>query len=235
MKFNIILLLFVFTSSVYAIDTTKAFDATFNVYVIGIKVGEAKHSYSCDDNNCYLKTDTQANSFFKTFINENSVESNVFDKNFNLLEYQQHIEREIDGKIKDIFIDLNLVEDKVIYKQQNKIWVLKRPSFTLTSLAYGLGVLTAKYGEKLPKIYIQTKEGQEQLVIGKIEDKKIDIDYKNKLETIKYDLFSKKDGFNIYLAKSLSLFPVKVSFKERSKSYGVSIELKKIKFINETK
>ncbi|MCP4702313.1 MAG: DUF3108 domain-containing protein [Gammaproteobacteria bacterium] len=218
MKLAISAILFLYASALFAVEDVPLFEARYNLYAIGIKLGEVKRKLSKAEDGLYLLHSTSHTTGVISLFRDDRIEETslwrVQGKNIQPLTYAYHHEGSKKQKHEEIRFDWENKAAKSTRKGRTKEISLKDGTLDMAvyqialmrDLAQGKRDITYTIAAKGKlKNYRLVFKGEEHLdtELGKLKVLKFKRLGKNKARTTK-----------LWCAPSLRYLPVRVEHKE---------------------
>lgn len=146
------------------------FTAKFNVYAIGLKLGESNHTLRCQQSDCTLQAVSKPQGLAKILLNESSEETIKLKQTESEFIWQSYIKRygkDLNNpktlKTRHFFIS-EQPPQKVINPATKKSWPLQTQIYDSISLAYAVqfNVLNER---PLNNFHLQDRKRQESLIL----------------------------------------------------------------------
>lgn len=225
------ILLFILSavSSVQA-ATLPSFSATFDVRVLGFKIGQAHQKMTCKAENCVIRSEAKPPKWARRFINESAVETihiHQTESDFKWMKYQKHLTRHYDDKtIKKTFTLIrNEDENRVDYIEEEKTWPMQKDLYDVISLAYGIQFKVLN-SQSLDNLYLQDDKVQQRFNFTQknIEDE-IEIPFEEEAQTRLFAFHNGKIDAELWLLPDLNYFPVRIIILNKEEDRKIELEL----------
>ncbi len=231
-----LLLFFSFVSSSQAVELSP-FQATFNVKIFGMTLGEVKQSLSCDylqpRRNCLLTSTAIPPSWAERFINESAIEKIWFTQTSSTLnwqKYQKYLTRRYDDRTeKKIITFIKKPEtNQIIFIEKDKAWPLQTKVFDEISVIYALQhALLNK--QPLNGFYVQGDKEQRAISTRiKSTHKEIDLPFGDDVETTLIEFENSKIVAKIWFINIDRYFPGRIEITDKKEDRTVTLELQEL-------
>ena len=234
LKLIVPLVLCLMTGSTQA-AVLKDFKATFDVRVLGFKVGEATQILSCDqdDHQCNLVSEAIPPSWARRFINEESIEKIqlfVSKEQFKLLEYKKLLTRHYDDKTeyKTYTIQLETQPKQLRYLEGDKTWPAEPLAFDVISLAYAIQYQVLNQ-RPLQGFYLQDEKQQTPIEFKKtfIEDE-LEPDFvEDAISALRFEFSNAKIDAKLWLVPQYDFFPGRIEILNKEEDRRIVLEINK--------
>ncbi|MBN2607459.1 MAG: DUF3108 domain-containing protein [Thiotrichales bacterium] len=214
-------------------ETLYPFKATFNVRVFGFNVGEAKQSLSCQQQNCLLTSEASPPKWAQRFINESAIEKIKLiqnDKEFKWLEYKKYLTRHYDDHTEHK--TYTLVRDdkrhRVHYVEENKNWPLHKLVYDTISIAYAIQYRVRNH-LPLKDMYFQDDKVQQKILFSVTnQPDEIDLDFKDELQTKRFEFHNDKMSVKLWLVPEIRDFPGQIEIENKAEKRTITLELNRV-------
>ena len=146
------------------------FNATFNVYALGMKLGVSKHTLRCEQTDCTLKAISKPKGLAKLLLNESSEETiklQQTDNQLTWLSYQKDYGKDLSNpkefKTETYYLN-DQIPAEIVNPDKQLSWPVKAQVYDSISLAYAVqfNVLNEK---PLNALYLQDRKRQQPLLL----------------------------------------------------------------------
>lgn len=224
--------IFVFPSPVFA-ETLLPFKATFNVRVFGFNVGEARQSLSCRQQNCLLTSEASPPNWAQRFINESAKEQIHLiqnDHEFKWLKYKKFLTRHYDDHTEHK--TYTLVRDEtnkhIHYVEENKNWPLRSLIYDPISIAYAIQYRILNH-LPLDNLYLQDDKVQQKIIFStQNKSDEIDLDFKDELQTKRFEFHNDKMSIKLWLVPEMAYFPGQIEVENKTEKRTITLELNRV-------
>ena len=214
--FLLYLLSFMHISIAY--DNIPAFfEATYKLYSNDTKIGRMERSfYEKEPNNYVFTSKSKTTGLISLFRKDRIIEIsnwNYIDSNILPLHYSyKHTGSK---KNRDVEINFNWNEQKIINRVNDSIWQMKTQTGILDKLLYQLVIMIDLKSGNIPEKYMVADGGKiKEYVFAYIQDEVIETPI-GSFNTMKFSLYKKnKQETFLWCAYDLDFLPIKVITKE---------------------
>lgn len=210
------LLLILLSTSSYA-KTLSDFDAKFDVQIMGMNVGQAKHRFRCEQNNCILKTQAKPSGLGALMSSDSSSETIRFQQDDNFLKWLSYDKVGIskkNGETVKKFRSLKREGQQVhAFKNQRlkKSWKAPDKVYDAMSFAYAIQFAVLNK-QPIENIYLQDTGFQDLLsLVSKNNNANLALDFsEDSFSAYKYVFNSKHSKISLWLLPTFNYFPSKI-------------------------
>jgi hypothetical protein len=220
-------LLIPFTSQAAQIPSFKA---TFDIWVLGFKIGQAHQEMNCQNGDCHLSSEAIPPAWAKAFINESAIEKiqlKQSDEDFKWLEYKKFLTREYDDRTEKKTYTLIRREDldKVEYVEDKKFWPNQKQIYDVISMAYGIQYQVINQ-RPIDNIYLQDDKIQQKITFSTInESDEIDLPFEEAVQTKLFAFHNGKIEAELWLLPELNYFPARIVILNKDEDRKIELEL----------
>jgi len=231
-SFSLALSLLAGTSFSVHAKTVPEFDATFNVHAIGIDLGESKHTFRCEENQCTLKAVSEPQGLARLLINESSQETIKLyqdDQRFEWQSYEKKAGKDLSDpstlKTKYLYVDKR-TPPQIVYPKKNRSWPVKDKLYDVVSLAYAVQYYLINQ-QPLINLHLQDYKYQESLSITRNPAvKELEFfDEESWAKAVQYEFTTSKAKVKIWLLPTYHYFPGRVDVYNIQKDKTITLLL----------
>lgn len=210
------------------------FSASFDVRVLGFKVGQAHHRMQCHNSDCLLTSEAKPPKWAQRFINESAVEKIKLSQQlgeFKWLEYKKYLTRRYEDRTeeKTYTIIRDEANKRIVYQEKNKVWPVQTHVYDVISLAYAIQFRLINQ-QPLKDLFLQSDKSQQQITFKKqnLSDE-IDLPIEDELQTKRFDFHNDKISAKLWLIPKMNYFPGQIEIENKENDRTIVLELDKLK------
>lgn len=206
------------------------FKATFDIRVLGFKIGQAHQKMQCDQGDCRLTSEAIPPDWAKAFINESALEEirlQQTDKQFKWLEYKKFLTREYDDRTEHKTYTLVRRADihKIEYVEKQTFWPEQTHLYDVISLAYGIQYQLLN-NRSLTDFYLQDDKIQQKIQFTEQnQNERIDLPFAEALPTQRFAFHNDKIDAQLWVLPEMGFFPAKIVIFNKEEDRKIVLEL----------
>ena len=231
LKYSVSLVVLTLFQNIAFADVIPNFNAHFNVYAIGMKLGSSHHSLNCQNSDCTLKAISKPQGLAKLLLNESSEETiklTQTNRDFIWESYEKHHGKDLNdpNKFKVDRFFVNYQPPQILNPATKKSWPLQNQIYDSISLAYAIqfNVLNER---PLNNFYLQDRKRQEFLALkNAFSSTDLELDNGQKLQKAQlFEFETPRAKVKVWLLPSYPYFPGRVEVYNREKDKTLTLIL----------
>ena len=207
------------------------FNAEFTVRVMGINVGTASQSLSCEAQRCLLKTSAIPDRWARRLANEQTherIELSLDDSSqLRWLSYQKTLQRyrgNTTPQITRFFWDSEANE--IVNPDRNLSWPASEQTFDMISIIYALRQ-SLRAGQPNPPLLLQEDKRQTPVnFVSANQTTQVHTQFRSNLAARYYEWASKEVQVKIWLLDDFVFFPGRIELTQHDNGRSVILSLK---------
>lgn len=213
--------------------TLLPFKATFDVRVFGFNVGEAHQAMTCQQQNCLLTSEASPPKWAQRFINESAKEQIHLiqtDHEFKWLKYKKFLTRRYDDHTEHKTYTLVRDEQhkRIHYLETDKSWPIHPLVYDAISIAYAVQYRVLNH-LPLDNLYLQDDKVQQKITFStKNKPDEIDLEFKDGLQTRRFEFHNDKMSIKLWLVPEMAYFPGQIKVENKVEDRTITLELNRV-------
>ncbi|AHF01473.1 hypothetical protein THIAE_06630 [Thiomicrospira aerophila AL3] len=229
------MIMLILTGSIQAVvaqSTLKPdFNAEFTVRVMGINVGTASQSLSCEAQSCLLETSAIPDRWARRLANEQTherIELGLDDNNqLRWLSYQKTLQRyrgNTTPQITRFFWDSEANE--IVNPDRNLSWPASEQAFDMIAIIYALRQ-SLRAGQHNPPLLLQEDKRQTPVsFVSANQTTQVHTQFRSNLAARYYEWASEEVQVKIWLLDDFAFFPGRIELTQHDSGRSVILSLK---------
>lgn len=204
-----------FSMASHAVELPN-FSSVYDVEAMGLTLGQAKQSFTCQKTNCILKSDAKPSGFAAAFFKDSSHETIQLIQTTNQLTWQSYHKLGISyknnqPKEKHLNLSRNLEKNSVVYREKNRQWPLKANLFDSVSIVYAIQHAVINQ-QSIESFTLQDSNFQDELLLQSTDmNDSIYVEFEeDELNATKYIFSSEHVEIELWLLPKYNFFPGKI-------------------------
>ena len=192
------------------------FKARFSVEAMGMTLGQAKHRFHCDGENCTLTSEAKPSGLAALFFSDSSFETVQLKQSENRLQWLKYhkigfSEKEGENQEKHTTLSVDSSHEKIVYHEKSRHWDYQAKAFDSLSLAYAIQHAHLN-GLSMDDFILQDNNYQDTLTLKSVNrDAVLALSFaESDLDAVKYHFTSEHTDIELWLLPELSGFPGKI-------------------------